>query len=160
MLQKVIFLKPNYLKKNNTTLRQLSTCIRNTTTVLQPHVPELCAIMLLLFKARSRWGRGKRQPSVEQICLHNSCPSYPLSQPRRTWATVKLACKENSRNICLVFMVFKSLPYNHQSSSLGSESSMAPAGEFMKVYLKTLDICQVGRHSCLWKKMTRVRCQP
>lgn len=63
--------------------------------------------------------------------------------------TVQPACKEMSRNICLVFMALN--PYHITISPLGSESSVAPAGEFMEVYLKTLDICQVGRHSVYGK---------
>lgn len=158
MFQKGVFLKPNYLKKNNTTLRQLSTCIRNTTTML--HVPKLCAVMFYFFRHGADGDGAKSSHQWSRYVCTTPVPATPYHNQEEPWATGKLACKEMSRNICLVFMVFKSLPYNHQSSSLGSESSVAPAGEFMEVYLKTLDICQVGRHSCPWKKMTRVRCQP
>lgn len=48
-------------------------------------------------------------------------------------------------------MVFKSLPYNHQSASLGSESSVAPA-EVHGGLFEDVGILQVGRHSCPWKK--------
>lgn len=49
-------------------------------------------------------------------------------------------------------MVFKSLPSNQHAFSLGSEPFMAPAVQFMKARLKTLDFCQVGRQSCLRRK--------
>lgn len=137
-------------------------CVHYTTKTLWPHRPKLCAIMSLPFQALSRWGWDKKQQLVEQRPLrtptatHSACtsplPAKPHPSPQEPWATVKLASEENSRNICFMIIVFKFPSSNYHFSFLGSKSLVAPAGHFIKPYLQTLDICQVGRQSCLCEK--------
>ena len=79
-------------------------------------------------------------------------PAKPHHSQQEPWAPVKLACREKSRNICFMIIVFKSPPSNYHVSFLGSKSLVAPAGHFIKAHSKTLDICQVGSQSCLCKK--------
>ena len=159
MLEKGIFLKPNYLKKIVLHLGSFLPAFK-TQPQCDSHTCQSSMQWCCYFSRHRADGDGKSSHQWSRYICTMPVPATPHHSQEEPWATVKLACKEKYRNICLASMVFKSLPYNHQASSLGSESSVAPAEEFMEVYLKTLDICHVGRHSCLWKKRTRVRCQP
>lgn len=125
-------------------------------------MPKSCAIMSLPFRVLSRWGWGKKQQLVEKKPLQTApATCSELTSPiaakshhsqQETWATVKLACKDRSRNICFVIIVFKFPPSNLHFSFLGSNPCVAPAGDFIKAYLEALDICQVGRQSCPCRK--------
>lgn len=79
--------------------------------------------------------------------LTSPIPAKPHHSQQEPWATVKLACEDKSRNICFMIIVFNFPPSNLHFSFLGSKPCVAPARHFIKVYLKALDICQVGGQS-------------
>lgn len=153
-------------KRNFFKPKQLNKIIRQAVSYLHkkhnhnvwPHRPKLCAIMSLPFQVPSRWRWGKSSHRWSRgLCSARTTPvpATPHHSQEESWATIKLACKKKKKAWKYLFfmhMVFKSLPSNQHAFSLGSEPFMAPAVQFMKACLKTLDFCQVGRQSCLWGK--------